>query len=643
MAEPDLARRWIALAVVGLLGYAASLGLEPLVSNDIWLHLTTGRLILEEGEVPRTDRYSFTAAGERYVAHEWLAQVAYALGERWAGIEGARLVAKTLPTVMAAGLLLVALAAAGARPGISLPIAVVALTVARSRILGRPELLAWVLLLAVLALLWRDRQRRSRGQPTRAVYALVPLSALWANLHGSFLIGTGLALVFAGAELGDRLLGRRDRRAARTRALVLAGTAVGAALLGTRDPQAFGLAAAGVLILFAVLVVVGGRDPLFRDPPPADPSGLRRLFAVAGAMLVAVLANPRGLEIYSFPFEFTAGPTAVTRYVPEWRPLLDAPGEIYGTLAVGAYLVFLAAWLAALAAGVRRGSLGRLEVGLFLALGLLPLRHLRWLGLFALATAPALASTLCAQRGERPVSAPRAALAIALVASAGAALALAAVLSIRAGHDFALVATLLVALACAAAALAPALAGSRPRLRKAGLPIALAAAWGLAGLAVLHGIPSLPDQPRRFALHAPAPGGWTAKAAPAVAYLRTWEIPGRLFTNYGWASYAIHQLWPRVSVFIDGRSEVYGDAAVQQYLEILQSSVRAREAIETHRIDLVLLPRQYASDRLRKRRGILAVVEGDPRWGLLHEDDHARLFGRLDLNRRLPQPLDARH
>jgi dolichol kinase len=462
---------------------------------------------------------------------------------------------------------------------------------------------------------------------------------VWANVHGSYPIGIGLALIFAGAELGDRLLGRRDRTAARTRAFVLVVAAVGAALLGTRDLQAFGLPAAAVLLLFAVFVAVDGREPLFRDPPPADPSGVWRLLAVACAMTVAVLANPRGFEIYTFPFEFTARETAVTRYVTEWRPLLDAPGEVYRTLAVGAYLVFVAAWFAALALGVRRGSLGRLELGLFLALGLLPLRHLRWIGLFALATAPALASTLGALSGERPASGPRAALAMVLAAFGGASLAVAAVLSIRAGPDPALVATLVIALACAAVALAPGLAEHRLRVERAGLALAFAAACGLAGLAVVHGIPRLPHQRLRPALRAPGPRGWTAKVAPAVAFLRTQEIPGRLFTNYGWASFAIHELWPSVSVFVDGRSEVYGAARVEQYVEILQSSPRARQAIRRHGIDLVLLPPRTAEARRRKKGGILAVVEEDPRWGLLYADDATRLYGRLDLDRRLPQPL----
>ena len=88
-----------ALASAALVAYAATAALVPLDNNDIWIHLTTGGLILDEGAVPRTDRYSFTAAGNRYVAHEWLAAVLYATAERAAGIPGVVVAAKLLPTL----------------------------------------------------------------------------------------------------------------------------------------------------------------------------------------------------------------------------------------------------------------------------------------------------------------------------------------------------------------------------------------------------------------------------------------------------------------------------------------------------------------------------------------------------------------
>ena len=71
--------------MLALLAYLATAGFIPLITNDTYLHLTTGRLILEQASIPQSDAYSFTALGNRYVTHEWLAAVLYALAEKVGG------------------------------------------------------------------------------------------------------------------------------------------------------------------------------------------------------------------------------------------------------------------------------------------------------------------------------------------------------------------------------------------------------------------------------------------------------------------------------------------------------------------------------------------------------------------------------
>ncbi len=79
---------WVTSAAMLLAILAAAIGVTPLTNNDIWLHLTTGRLILERGEVPHVDEYSLTRAGSPYTAHEWMAQVLFVLTHRWCGVTG---------------------------------------------------------------------------------------------------------------------------------------------------------------------------------------------------------------------------------------------------------------------------------------------------------------------------------------------------------------------------------------------------------------------------------------------------------------------------------------------------------------------------------------------------------------------------
>src|SRR5262249_28959330 len=66
------ARRFALLALC-LVFFAA--GLATFTDPDYWWHLKTGELILHNHAVPRTDPFSYTAAGKHWVAHEWLSEV----------------------------------------------------------------------------------------------------------------------------------------------------------------------------------------------------------------------------------------------------------------------------------------------------------------------------------------------------------------------------------------------------------------------------------------------------------------------------------------------------------------------------------------------------------------------------------------
>ncbi|MDD2421230.1 MAG: hypothetical protein PHU78_03670, partial [Heliobacteriaceae bacterium] len=45
---------------------------QPIWNPDIFWHLKAGEWILMNGYVPRVDPFSFTMAGQPWVAHEWL-------------------------------------------------------------------------------------------------------------------------------------------------------------------------------------------------------------------------------------------------------------------------------------------------------------------------------------------------------------------------------------------------------------------------------------------------------------------------------------------------------------------------------------------------------------------------------------------
>jgi hypothetical protein len=571
------------------------------------------------------------------VAHEWLAAVLYATAERAAGISGVVVAAKLLPTLALAAMLLAAVAATRAPWGLALPVLLLALTVLRYRVLARPELLALPLLLAMLALLWRDREAARAGRRTRAVYALVPLEALWANLHGSFPLGIALVLVFASADFVERTLAPRDRRAQLARATGVAGGLAVAAWFATVEPRAFGLAAAAAVVAVAALFAVDGVRPLFDDAPAAGRGALRWM-GIAAAMAVAVSLNPLGAGIYAFPFEFTATHNVITRTVNEWKPLFGTR-HLDGSLILMSYWAYLALACGVLAISAWRRRLGRLELGLLLAFGVLPLRHVRWIALFALVTAPALVALLDAARvpGRRPDAVSRSTglvLASCGLACAGMAVA-------GGAFDPWLIGALLVAAAASAAALVLA---ARPRLSpRWGVAVAGLAALALTTVAGAHGIPTKAGlTPRRWSGDGAGPGyGPSRQAMAATDFLRDAEVGGRLLTEYEWASYAIHQLWPRVTVFIDSRSEVYGEALLAEFRRLKKVESAARESLDRHDVEIVLVHQIPYPGVATRNRELLAVIEDDPRWGLLFVDDRSVLYARRDLPGELPSFLDG--
>jgi len=56
---------------------------------DIWMHLRTGQLILEQGGVPQSDWYSFTDPDQRWISIHWLFQIVVAKLYSWGGVESA--------------------------------------------------------------------------------------------------------------------------------------------------------------------------------------------------------------------------------------------------------------------------------------------------------------------------------------------------------------------------------------------------------------------------------------------------------------------------------------------------------------------------------------------------------------------------
>ena len=166
------------------------LGLAPLSDNSFLTHLATGRLILDQGHVPTTDPYTFTAHGAHWVVQSWLVSLLFGGADRLAGGDGVRVVV---------GLLMVAVFAVAWRlsrrtEGLLVRVAIAALVVgvATNEWSERPLLVG--LLALGLTVLAAEGDLDPRW--------LVPIAWVWVNSHGSFPLGIAYLVVVA---LGRRL------------------------------------------------------------------------------------------------------------------------------------------------------------------------------------------------------------------------------------------------------------------------------------------------------------------------------------------------------------------------------------------------------------------------------------------------------
>lgn len=323
-ATPRL-ERWAVPALFALLValWGAAVGLGKIRSFDYWWHLETGHWILEHGAVPKTDLFSFTRAGARWIDMHWLFQVGLTSLHGATGHEGVRIAKGLLVTAL--------LAAAGAigwrreRAAVTgLAVALLAIT-GGSRFLVRPDLLSFGLLLAVLALLLRHQERGGR-----AVFAIVLLQLLWANVHGLFAVGLAVCAMALVAEGLRPWLGRGEP---------------------LRRPH--------VLRLTAVLLLSAG----------------------------ASLLNPNGLEGALFPLQQLGMIGSAEQRGIFGQVILELQPSL-GLGAVALAPVAALAGLAALGFALDRRRVGAFELLLFAAFAILALSARRNLALFAVVATP---------------------------------------------------------------------------------------------------------------------------------------------------------------------------------------------------------------------------------------------------------------
>ena len=164
--------------------------LPNLVKQDTWLALTAGRLVWDHG-LPHEETLTVWAQGREWIDQQWLGQLALYGLEAAGGLQLVGLVHVSLIVLTIAVALAFALRS-GATSRSAAAVGAVGLFVAMANTVVRTQALAYLLFVLVLWLLASDDR-----SPSRRVLLVLPLLVLWANVHGSALLGFGLVALWA--------------------------------------------------------------------------------------------------------------------------------------------------------------------------------------------------------------------------------------------------------------------------------------------------------------------------------------------------------------------------------------------------------------------------------------------------------------
>lgn len=226
--------------------------IEGVQDPDFWWHLRTGRWMVENGRLPSQDLFTFTVPGHVWTDHEYLTEVVMWLIFSATGTVG---IAIVFGLITWAGFWLIY------RQVRRQPFVIVGLGLALGALAGWPiwgpraQMITFAF--TCLELYWLHGYLSGRS---RALNFFPLVMALWANLHGGWVIG----FVWLGVAL--------------------------------------------------VAEVVGW---VWEPSNPAHRAHVRFLAIVTAASLVAVLATPHGFSLYLYPFQ-TQGSVAQQKLIVEW-------------------------------------------------------------------------------------------------------------------------------------------------------------------------------------------------------------------------------------------------------------------------------------------------------------------------------------
>ncbi len=243
-----------------------------IVVGDTWLTLTAGREVVEQG-LPHTEHLTVLAEGRTWTDQQWLAQVVFYAAHGLAGMRAVILL------------------------GIALVLLALALATATARKSGASSRSTFVIgLLAILAGPWGWTLRAqttalpcfagvlwllidaSRNGVRRRTLLVLPLLVVWANLHGSVVLGAILTMLLGAVEL------------VRTRKLAWIPVALVALAPLTMLASPYGTK---LIAYYDLMLIDAPFAPILREWQWSRPEATTALFWLLALVALALLAMRR--------------------------------------------------------------------------------------------------------------------------------------------------------------------------------------------------------------------------------------------------------------------------------------------------------------------------------------------------------------
>ncbi len=181
---------------------SAALCFRQIGEPDVWWQVRTGQYILEHSEVPQTDVFSYTYFGEPWTNVKWLTEVVMAVSVDLLGFEFLMVV----QLLVILGILFfsfksseIFLKTHGQNFGNPWPIYLglgIFLLLGSFRMNGRPEMVSHLFTSIYLFIFLAGKEKKV------LLWILIPLQALWANMHEAY----GVGLVMTGVYFSTPII-----------------------------------------------------------------------------------------------------------------------------------------------------------------------------------------------------------------------------------------------------------------------------------------------------------------------------------------------------------------------------------------------------------------------------------------------------